>query len=84
MDDATLREVAEAGGGAYVHAGNDEFGLNPIINSIRSMEGEELSSVVFEEYDEQYMYFFGIALFFFVLEMLVGSRKHRKKLFDQA
>ncbi len=82
LDEETLRKVASVGGGAYVHAGNDEFGLNPIIKSIRNMEGEELSSVVFEEYDEQYMYFFAISLFFLVVEMLVGSRKGRKKLFD--
>ena len=82
LDEDTLKKVAEAGGGAYVHAGDDEFGLNPIIDSIRNMEGEELSSVVFEEYDEQYMYFFGISLFFFIIEMLVGSRRSRKKLFE--
>ncbi len=58
LDEKTLRQVADAGGGAYIQAGNEEFGLNPIINDIRAMEGELFSSVVFEEYDEQYMYFF--------------------------
>ena len=82
LDEATLREVARAGGGAYIHAGGEEFGLNPIIQDIRSMEDEEFGSVVFEEYDEQYMYFFGIALLLLVLEMLIGERKPRRKLFE--
>ena len=46
------------------------------------MEAEEYRSVVFEEYDEQYMSFFGIALALFVLEMLVGSRRSKRKIFE--
>ena len=82
LDEETLRNVAQAGGGAYIHAGNEEFGLNPIIQDVRSMEDEEFGSIVFEEYDEQYMYFFGAALLLFVLEMLIGERKPRRKLFE--
>ena len=82
LDEKTLRQVADAGGGAYIQAGNEEFGLNPIINDIRAMEGELFSSVVFEEYDEQYMYFFAIALILLVIEMLVGERRNTRKLFN--
>ena len=82
LDEETLRKVAQAGGGAYIHAGGEEFGLNPIIQDIRAMEDEEFGSVVFEEYDEQYMYFFAVALLLFVLEMLIGERKPRRKLFE--
>lgn len=82
LDEETLRKVASAGGGAYVHAGNDEFGLTPIISDIRKMEDEEYNSVVFEEYNEQFMYFLGIALVFFVMEMLVGDRRARRHLFE--
>ena len=82
LDEAILRKIAAFGNGAYVHAGNDEFGLNPIIDEIRRMEGEEFSSVVFEEYDEQYVYFFAIALLLLVIEVLVGERKPDRKLFD--
>ncbi len=82
LDEDTLREVAEAGNGAYVHAGNEEFGLNPIIDDIRRMEDERYNSVVFEEYDEQFMYFLGAALLLLVLEMLVGERRSRRRLFE--
>ena len=81
LDEGTLQQMAEAGNGAYVHAGNEEFGLNPIIDDIRKMEAEKFNSVVFEEYDEQYMYFFAIALALFVIEMLIGERRARRKLF---
>ena len=83
LDEDMLRKVAKAGNGAYVHAGNDEFGLNPIIDDIRRMEDEEFGSVVFEEYDEQYMYFFGIALALLVIEMLIGARRPKRKWFGE-
>ena len=83
LDEDMLRQVAKAGNGAYVHAGNDEFGLNPIIDDVRRMEDEEFGSVVFEEYDEQYMYFFGIAFALLVIEMLIGERRPKRKWFDQ-
>ena len=83
LDEAVLQEVASAGNGLYVRAGNSEFGLNPIIDNIRKMEDEQYSSIVFEEFDEQFMYFLGIALFFFVLEMLIGDRRPKRHLFKR-
>lgn len=81
LDEPALKKIAAAGGGAYVHAGNEEFGLNPIIEDINKLEDERFNSVVFEEYDEQYMYFFAAALVLFVLEMLVGERKLKRRWF---
>ena len=83
LDEKVLQDVAQAGNGVYVRAGNSEFGLNPIIENIKRMEDEKYNSIVFEEFDEQFMYFLGIALFFFVIEMLVGDRRSRKHLFNR-
>lgn len=83
LDEATLKSIAAEGKGAYIRAGNEEFGLNPIISDIRKMEAEAFSSVVFEEYDEQYMYFFAMALLLLVIEMLVGDRKSLGTLFGR-
>ena len=83
LDEKVLQEVAQAGNSVYVRAGNSEFGLNPIIDDIRRMEDEKYSSIVFEEYDEQFMYFLAIALFFFVIEMLVGDRRSKRHLFNR-
>ena len=82
LDEEMLRKIADAGGGLYVRAENSEFGLNPIIDNIKKMDEEAFSSVVFEEFDEQYMYFFAIALVFFVIEMLIGERRAKRRLFN--
>ena len=81
LDEGTLQKIAEVGNGAYVHAGNEEFGLNPIINDINKLEEETFNSMVFEEYDEQYMYFFAVALVLLVLEMLIGERRWKRRMF---
>ena len=82
LDEETLKRIASVGNGAYVRAGGEEFGLNPILDEIRKLEDERFNSLVFEEYDEQYMYFFAAALFFFVLEALIGERRPRRRLFE--
>lgn len=81
LDEQMLKDIAAVGGGSYVHAGNEEFGLNPIVDEISRMEDERLSSIVFEEYDELYMYFLGIALGLFVIEMLIGERRAKRRIF---
>lgn len=81
LDDKVLQEVADAGKGLYVHAGNREFGLDPVIDEISRMDDEEYNSIVFEEYDELYMYFLAVAFFFLVLEMLIGDRRSKRHLF---
>ena len=82
LDEATLRKMAQAGNGAYVHAGNEEFGLNPIIDDLRRLEAEHFKSVVFEEYDEQYMYFAGAAFVLLAIAFLIGGRRPKKRLFE--
>jgi Ca-activated chloride channel family protein len=81
LNEKMLEEIAAAGGGAYVRAGQSDFGLGPILEELEKLEKKEFKTQVFEEYDEQYMYFLAIALFFFLLEFLVGDRKLGKKIF---
>ena len=82
LEENVLKEMAAAGDGVYVRAGNSEFGLNPILEQIDRLEEEKYNSIVFEEWDEQFMYFFAIALVFFVIARLVGDRKAKRNLFE--
>lgn len=75
LDEKTLSEVSKAGGGSYLRAGNSDFGLEAIVDNIHNMDKQSYKSVVFEDFDEQYMYFFAIALMFLLLELLIGDRK---------
>ncbi|MBR5073783.1 MAG: VWA domain-containing protein, partial [Bacteroidales bacterium] len=81
LDEETLKSIAEAGGGIYVRASDTNFGIGDIVEKIRELKKTSYQELAFEEYNEQFMYFFGIALFFLVLEFLIGDRKMKKKLF---
>lgn len=83
LDDATLKDIAEVGNGIYVQSTNREFGLNPIIEDIQNMEDKVMTTVMYEEYEELYMYFLGVALLFFVIEMLIGDRRSKIHLFKR-
>lgn len=83
LSEDVLKEIAEVSGGLYLRAGNTEFGLNPIIEEINNMEDTKSDAIVVAEYEEQYMYFLGVALFFLVLEILVGDRRSKRHLFKR-
>ncbi len=75
LDEDILFRVAEAGGGIYTKASNSNFGLEAVIDRIRELDSVKFRSIVFEDFNEQYMYFFGISLFFLFLELLISDRK---------
>lgn len=75
LNESSLAMIAEAGGGSYIKAGNSDFGLDEIVDRVKNLEKEGFSSVVFEDFDEQYFYFLAIALLFFILELLVTERR---------
>ncbi len=75
LDEKTLADVAKAGDGMFVKAGNSDFGLDALVEKIHNMDKQSYKSVVFEDFDEQYMYFFAIALLFLILEFMIVDRK---------
>ena len=82
LDEQCLKDVAQAGGGMYVRAGNDEFGLNPVIDDLRRLRDEEQSVVMFQDLEEQYMLFFAVAFVLLCVEAAVGERKNKRRLFE--
>ena len=80
LDEAALERIAAAGGGIYVRASNANFGFGEIISSIRKMEKQELSSVIYEDFNEYYAYFLMMALILFILDLLITERRSQWKL----
>lgn len=88
LGEPLLQHLAEATGGIYTRSRNESFGLEEIIARLDEMEATELSVMTFEEYDEQYQWFLGVALLLLVIEMLIFERRNPLlkgvKLFDTA
>jgi Ca-activated chloride channel homolog len=75
LDEATLRQIADATGGRYFRASASESELDDLIEEIAAEEGRELEAREVTQFDEQYQIFLGMALAFLVLEVLVSDRR---------
>jgi Ca-activated chloride channel family protein len=76
LGEPLLQQLAEATGGIYTRSRNDSFGLDEIIARLDEMEATQLSLMTFEEYDEQYQWFLGVALLLLLAEMLIFERRN--------
>ena len=76
LNEQMLMQIAEATGGAYVRATKQDIGLDEVVREINSMEQSELSTVRFEEYNEQYQYLLIAALVLLLAEFLLLDRRN--------
>lgn len=76
LNEEMLSQIAELTGGAYVRSSKQSIGLDEIVKSINDMEQTELSTVRFEEFNEQYQYLLAIALVILLLEFLLLDRRN--------
>jgi Ca-activated chloride channel family protein len=76
LGEQMLEEIAAVSEGAYVRATKQSIGLDEIVKSINQMEKSELSTMRYEEYNEQYQYFLAVALALLLLDVFVMSRRN--------
>ena len=76
LNEEMLSKIAETTGGAYVRATKQDIGLDEIVREINDMERSELSTVRFEEFNEQYQYLLLAALVLLLAEFLVLDRRN--------
>ncbi len=77
LDEAMLAEIANAGGGFYTRATNTDIGLTKLLDEIEGMDKKEFSAVVFQEYNELFMYLFAAVALLLLLEPLLLERKNK-------
>ncbi|MBQ2024056.1 MAG: VWA domain-containing protein [Alistipes sp.] len=83
LNEALLQQIATTSGGAYIRATNADFGLEQIVAQIEKMEQGELTTLRFEEYNEQFQWILAVAAVLLVLEsLLLWRRNPRLKRFN--
>ncbi len=83
LGEEMLQEIASITEGAYVRASKQDIGLEEVVKSINQMEKSELSTIRYEEYNEQYQYPLAVALVLLLLEFTILSRRNpRLRRFD--
>ncbi|MCQ2307403.1 MAG: VWA domain-containing protein [Bacteroidales bacterium] len=75
LDDNMLRQIAQIGDGIYVRASNSNVGLDKIYDDINKAEKNEFESMVFTDYEDQFQWFVGAAIFLLIIEILLSSGK---------
>ncbi|MDD7258246.1 MAG: VWA domain-containing protein [Prevotellaceae bacterium] len=85
LNEVMCRQIAEAGGGAYIHVDNTNAAQNKLNSELIKLQKGELSSIIYSEYDEQFQAFGLITLLLLIIEVCVLDRKNplltRLKLF---
>ena len=76
LNEQLLNDIASATGGVYIRSTNSSFGLDEVVAELDKMETTQLSHRNFEEYDEEYMWFLGVALLLLIVESLVLGRRN--------
>ena len=76
LNESLLQQIAETTGGIYARSRNDNFGLESIVERLDSIEASRFEVRTFEEYDEQYQWFLGVALLLLIVEMLLLGRRN--------
>ncbi len=88
LNEQLLGDIASTTGGVYIRSTNSNFGLEEVIAELDKMESAKLTRRNFEEYDEEYMWFLGVALLLLIIEGLVLGRRNPLlrgvALFDRA
>jgi Ca-activated chloride channel family protein len=77
LDESMLRQIAEAGKGAYVRANNSQVGLNNLFEEINKMEKTELETQSFTDYEDQFQYFIAFGLFLILIDILILERRNK-------
>lgn len=77
LDETKLEQIAAAGDGVYVRANNAQVGLNTLFDEINKLDKTELESLVYSDYEDQFQYFFAIAMILILIEFFILERKNR-------
>ena len=76
LNEELLQKITEKGNGAYIRASNAEFGLSEIVSEIEKMEKSELSTLRFDEYNEQFYWILWVVLGLLLIEGLLLDRRN--------
>ena len=78
LNEQMLRDVASAGDGVYVRAGNVNSGLSDITDLVENLDKEEVEEAQFAAYESRFMYPLVAGLLCLLAEVLLFERRNRK------
>ncbi|MBO5155961.1 MAG: VWA domain-containing protein [Prevotella sp.] len=77
LNEDMCRQVAQAGGGAYIHVENNSAAQEQLDAELAKLSKKETSSTIYSDYDEQFQAFGIIVLLLIIIEVCVLERENR-------
>lgn len=86
LNEEALAQVAVAGGGDYIRGNNTQSGINKLFERVDKLNKKEYQAQMYSEYDDQFQYFFAMAIILLMIEFLLIEKKSKMlinfKLFE--
>lgn len=76
LNEDMCREIAQAGGGAYIYVDNSSSAQSALQRHVDKLAKAEMESVLYSEYDEHFRDFAWAALVLLILDLLFLARKN--------
>lgn len=76
LNEDMCKQVAEAGGGAYIHVDNNNLAQRQLDNEISKLQKGDIMNVVYSEYDEQFQAVGILLIIILIVETIVLESKN--------
>ena len=76
LNEEMCKQVAQAGGGAYIHVENNSAAQNQLDNELDKLAKKETSTTVYSDFDEQFQAVAILALLLLILEICIFDRRN--------
>ncbi len=76
LNEDMCRQLAQAGGGAYIHVENNSAAQQQLDNELDKLSKKETSTTVYSDFDEQFQAFGILALLLLILEICIFDRRN--------
>ncbi|HWY12793.1 MAG TPA: VWA domain-containing protein [Bacteroidia bacterium] len=74
LNKEVLQEIAGKTDGIFVQATNADIGLNAILDKLAQLDKKQIDTKMYTDYEDQFQWFLGLALLFFILEFFISER----------
>lgn len=76
LNEDMCRQIAEAGGGSYIHVDNSNFAQKKLNDELTKLQKGDISNAVYSEYDEQFQAVAILALILLIMETVIYESKN--------
>ena len=76
LNDQMCREVAQAGGGSFIHVENNSRAQDQLDSELDKLSKKEIDSTIYSDFDEQFIAFAILALLMLIAEVCILESKN--------